>query len=157
MPSEEREDSQIVSVRLPAELLERLDRYLDWRDTAHRRKSTRNAAIRQALSAWLDDQEQQAGLVESHTLQRQVQDLYTRMSPRRDWVLIHQLRQQLHWPRERFDRVVETLRAHQQVDLDSHAPGAMTAQALHDSYHVHGQLYLRLKWRDALEPAPARL
>jgi hypothetical protein len=155
MPDNERAGSQIVSVRLPADLLERLDRYLDWRDTTQRRKSTRNAALRQALSAWLDQQEQQAGLVESHTLRRHLQDSYTRLSPRRDWVLIHQLRRQLHWPQERFDTVVEALRADQQVELDSLAPAAMTAQALQESYHVHGHLYLRLKWRDAPDHAPA--
>ena len=54
MPRKEPDASRVVSVRLPDTLLQRLDRYLDW-SAAHRRvSSTRNAAIREALSAWLD-------------------------------------------------------------------------------------------------------
>jgi len=73
MPKRESHDSRIVSVRLPDDLLQRLDRSLDWCATSRRRDTTRNAAIREALSAWLDDQEQRAGLVEPHTLRRQFQ------------------------------------------------------------------------------------
>lgn len=61
MPEAKPGDSQIVSVRLPHELVRRLDRYLDWHERSRRRPSSRNAAIRQALSLWLDDQEQLAG------------------------------------------------------------------------------------------------
>ena len=61
MLTKQPDDSRIVSVRLPADLIERLDRYLDWSDLHQRAKSSRNAAIREALSRWLDDQEQRAG------------------------------------------------------------------------------------------------
>src|SRR5688572_33348912 len=101
MPRKTPEDSSIVSVRLPDDLIERLDRYLDWRTTHKRLKSTRNAAIRQALSLWLDDQEQRDGLVAPHLLRRQFQDTYHRLSACHDWVSISQLRQHLRWPRER--------------------------------------------------------
>ncbi len=70
MPKKVQDDSRIVSVRLPDDLLQRLDRSLDWRATSRRSKATCNAVIREALSAWLDDQEQRAGLVEPHTLRR---------------------------------------------------------------------------------------
>ena len=60
MPKKVQDDSRIVSVRLPDDLVQRLDRYLDWCATSRRSKATRNAAIREALSAWLDDQEQRA-------------------------------------------------------------------------------------------------
>ena len=62
MPTTEQGHSRIVSVRLPDELIQRLDRSLDWRATSRRMTSTRNAAIREALSLWLNDQEQNAGL-----------------------------------------------------------------------------------------------
>jgi predicted DNA-binding protein len=62
MPPKAQDDSRIVSVRLPDELIQRLDRSLDWRPTSRRITSTRNATIREALSAWLDGQEQLAGL-----------------------------------------------------------------------------------------------
>ena len=47
MPSKEPDDTRIVSVRLPATLVQRLDRLLDWRATHQRVKSTRNAALRE--------------------------------------------------------------------------------------------------------------
>ena len=50
MPSREQESSSILSVRLPDELMQRLDRYLDWWETSRRVKSSRNAIIREALS-----------------------------------------------------------------------------------------------------------
>ena len=148
MPKKAQDDSRIVSVRLPDDLVQRLDRYLDWRATSRRSKATRNAAIREALSAWLDDQEQRAGLVEPHTLRRQFQATYNSLSPRHEGVPIHRLRQRLRWPRERFDAVLEALRAEQHVDLDASIASEMDPQALADSYQVHGQLYSRHRWRD---------
>jgi Arc/MetJ-type ribon-helix-helix transcriptional regulator len=139
--------SQIVSVRLPNELLRRLDRYLDWRETARRGTSSRNAAIREALHTWLDEQEPLAGLVSPETLRRQFQAAYDRVSPSQDWVPIHRLRQQLQWPAERFDAVVEGLRAERQVELERAEPGARGAD-VHASYAVHGHLYVRLRWCD---------
>ncbi len=129
--------SQIVSVRLPNDLMRRLDRYLDWRETARRGTSSRNAAIREAL----------AGLVSPETLRRQFQAAYDRVSPSQDWVPIHRLRQQLQWPAERFDAVVEGLRAERQVELERAEPGAKGAD-VHASYAVHGHLYVRLRWCD---------
>jgi len=61
MPSSKSDDAQIVSVRLPRGLIQRLDRYLDWLNLHRQAKSSRNAAIRQALNRWLDEQEQRAG------------------------------------------------------------------------------------------------
>lgn len=146
MPRKEPEDSSIVSVRLPNDLIERLDRYLDWKATSQRRKATRNAAIRQALSLWLDDHEQRAGLVEPHTLRRQFQETYHHLSPHHDWVPIHQLRHLLRWPQERFDAMVEVLRATHQVELDTPELGDPHPHDLQESYHVHGQRYSRLRW-----------
>ena|SRR5438093_752844 len=63
MASRAQDNSRIVSVRLPDDLIRRLDRYLDWRETSGRVKFSRNAALREALRLWLDDQEQLAGFV----------------------------------------------------------------------------------------------
>ena len=111
MSRKEPDASRIVSVRLPDDLIQRLDRYLDWRATHQRLPSTRNAAMREALRAWLDQQEQLAGLLEPQALRRQFQATYHSIRPPRDGVPIPQLRQLLRWPRERFDAVLEALRA----------------------------------------------
>jgi Arc/MetJ-type ribon-helix-helix transcriptional regulator len=147
MPTHAQDQARIVSVRLPVDLLQRLDRLLDWRATARQRPATRNAAIREALQAWLDDHEQRAGLVEPHLLWQQFQTAYQRLAPHHDGVPIHQLRQRLLWPRERFDTVLEALRAAQQVDLEASTASELGPQALADSYQVHGQLYGRVRWR----------
>jgi hypothetical protein len=53
----------------------------------------------------------------------------------------------LQWPRERFDAVLEALRAAQAVDLEALTEPACDDPATQDSYHVHGQCYDRLRWR----------
>ena len=122
MPGEKQDGSQIVSVRLPQELIQRLDRYLDWSTCYRRVTSSRNAAIREALGTWLDDQEQLAGFLEPQAQRQQFQAAYQNLSPRHTWVLISRLRPLLPWPRERFDAVLEELRADHHVELDSAAP-----------------------------------
>ena len=62
-------------------------------------------------------------------------------------VPIHRLRRLLQWPRERFDAVLEALRAAQAIDLEPLTDHAVDVQATHDSYHIHGQCYGRLRWR----------
>ncbi len=148
MPRKEPDDSRVVSVRLPDDLLQRLDRYLDWSAPHRRVPSTRNAAIREALSAWLDQQEQLAGLLQPHTLRRQFQATYNSIRHHHDGVPISRLRELLRWPRERFDAVLEALRADQHVELEVLKDNALEAQARQDSYDVHGQLYVRVRWRD---------
>jgi len=147
MPSKEREDSRIVSVRLPNTLVQRLDRLLDWQVTHRRRPATRNAALRDALYSWLDQQEQLAGLLDPQGLQQQFQAAYDSLCPSPDGVPIYRLRRLLQWPRERFDAVLEALRATQAIDLEPLPAQTGDAQALHDSYQVHGQCYGRLCWR----------
>ncbi len=147
MPSKAPDASQIVSVRLPDALLQRLDRLLDWHATHQHRPSTRNAALRDALHAWLDQQEHLAGFLEPHALRQQFQAAYHSLGPPCDGVPIHRLRQQLRWPRERFDAVLEALRAEQHVDLEALKEPALDALAIQDSSHVHGQCYGRLRWR----------
>ena len=148
MPRQEPDASRVVSVRLPDALLQRLDRSLDWSAPHRRAPSTRNAAIREALSAWLDQQEQRAGLLQPHLLRRQFQATYNSLRHHHDGVPISQLRELLQWPRERFDAVLEALRADQQVELAVLKDHAREAHASQDSYYVHGQLDVRVRWRD---------
>ena len=147
MPSKTPATSPIVSVRLSDDLLQRLDRLLDWQTTHRRRPATRNAAMRDALRGWLDQQEQLAGLLDPQGLRQQFQAAYDSRRPPRDGVPIHRLRRLLQWPRERFDTVLEALRAAQAVDLEALTEPAVDDQVTHDSYHVHGQCYGRLRWR----------
>lgn len=147
MPSKELDDSRIVSVRLPLTLVQRLDRVLDWQTTHRRRSVTRNAAMRDALRGWLDQQEQLAGLLDPQVLRQQFQAAYDSLRPSLDGVPIPRLRRLLQWPRERFDAVLEALRAAHAVDLEALTEPASDAQVTQDSYQVHGQCYGRLRWR----------
>jgi hypothetical protein len=147
MPTKAPDDSRVVSVRLPNPLVQRLDRLLDWHTTHRRRPTTRNAAMRDALQDWLDQQEQLAGLLDPQVLRQQFQAAYDSLRPPPDGVPIHRLRRLLRWPRERFDAVLEALRAAQAVDLEALTEPAVDDPAPHDSYHVHGQCYDRLRWR----------
>ena len=147
MPNKELGDSRVVSVRLPHTLVQRLDRLLDWHTTHRRHPTTRNAAMRDALRDWLDQQEQLAGLLDPQGLRPQCRAAYDSLRPPPDGVPIHRLRRVLRWPRERFDAVLEALRAAQAVDLEARTEPAGDDPATHDSYQVHGQYYDRLRWR----------
>ncbi len=148
MASREQDNARIVSVRLPDELIRRLDRYLDWSETSGRIKSSRNAAIREALRMWLDDHEQLAGLVSPATLRGQFRAAYDQVGQGHAWVPISRLRQQLQWPEERLNAVLEGLRADRHVELDRAKPGETNAPDIHDSYAVHGHFSLMLRWWD---------
>jgi Arc/MetJ-type ribon-helix-helix transcriptional regulator len=147
MPDSKPDDAQIVSVRLPRDLIQQLDRYLDWHNLHRQATSSRNAAIRQALNSWLDDQEQHAGFLEPQAQRQQFQSAYHSLSKRHEWVAIDHLRQLMPWSRERFDAMVETLRADHQVELERAELGEMRENASDACYQVHGQLYHRLRWR----------
>ena len=103
--------------------------------------------MREALRGWLDQQERLAGLLDPQVLRQQCQTAYDSLRPPPDGVPIHRLRRLLRWPRERFDAILEALRAEQHVDLETLTEHAVDDQAIQDSYHVHGQCYVRLTWR----------
>jgi hypothetical protein len=127
--------------------LQRLDRLLDWHTTHRQRPTTRNAALRAALGDWLDQQEQLAGLLDSQVLRQQFHAAYTSLRPSATGVPIYRLRRVLQWPRERFDTVLETLRAAQVIEVEARTEPVGNDPATHDSYQVHGQYYDRLRWR----------
>jgi len=103
--------------------------------------------MRDALRDWLDQQEQLAGLLDPQGLRQQFRAAYDSLRPPPDGVPIYRLRRVLRWPRERFDAVLEALRAAQAVDLEARTEPAGDDPATHDSYQVHGQYYDRLRWR----------
>ena len=103
--------------------------------------------MREALSHWLDEQEQRAGFLDPHAQREQFQAAYRSITTGHDWAAIYHLRQILPWPRERFDTVLEGLRADDQVELESAESSELSPQVIQDSYHVHGHLYVRLRWR----------
>jgi hypothetical protein len=144
MPSKEHDGSSVVSLRLPDPLLDRLDRYLDWMETHRRQKSSRNHAMRQALSEWLEAQEAQVGMTDPDLLQRHFRDAYHSLRSGPDGVLIHQIRHLLNWPADRFDAVLEQLRAECHVALDVGDPSRLSDDQRRHSYAVNGQVYLRI-------------
>ena len=104
--------------------------------------------MREALSAWLDHQEQRAGLLEPHALRRQCQATSHSIRHPQDGGPIHRLRQLLRWPRERFDAVLEALRADQHVAREALKDNDLEAQASQASFQVHGQRSVRVRWRE---------
>jgi hypothetical protein len=148
MPSKEHHGSSVVSLRLPDPLLDRLDRYLDWMETHRRQKSSRNHAMRQALSEWLKAQEEQVGMTDPDLLQRQFRDAYHSLRSGPEGVPIHRLRHLLNWPADRFDAVLEQLRAASQVALDVADPSHLSDDQRRYGYEVNGQVYLSLSWQD---------
>lgn len=147
MPSKEHVTSSIVSLRLSDALIERLDRYLDWIETHSAEKSSRNHAIRQALTQWLDMQEEQGGMTHPDVLRRHFHAAYTSLRRGRDEVEIHRLRHLLNWPWDRFDAMVEQLRAESRVSLHVGDASGLSDEAQRQSYEVNGQLYLYLSWQ----------
>src|SRR5215475_13888417 len=97
--------------------------------------------MRNALRDWLAQQERLAGLLDPQALRQQFQAAYDSVRPPPDGVPIPQ------WPRERFDAVLEALRAVQAVDLAALTELTGDDPATQDNYHVHGQCYDRLRWR----------
>ena len=139
MSGRKQDDSQILSVRLPHEFVRRLDRYLDWSVFYRRVKLSRNAAMREALSNWLDHQEQLAGFLEPQAQREQFQAAYQSIAKRHDWAAIHHLRHLLPWPRERFDTVLEGLRAEHQIELERAEPGEISNPTIQDSSYNKNQ------------------
>jgi hypothetical protein len=148
MPSTEQESSSILSIRLPEELIQRLDRYLDWWETFRRVKASRHAVLREALSPWLEAHEHEAGLVHAPTLRHQFWNAVRRLAQGPHEVRSHRLRHTVQGPRERCDAMLEALRAAPHIVLEEGLPGAMSARDIQDRYHVHDRLSITLHWRD---------
>ena len=148
MPSKEHDGSSVVSLRLPDTLLERLDRSCDWMERHRGEKSSRHHAMRQALTQWLDSQEEQGGMTHPDVLRQRFRDTYTSLRSGQERVCIHRLRRLLNWPTDRFDALVEQLRADSQVALHVGEPSGLSEEEKRHSYEVNGQLYLSLSWQD---------
>ena len=148
MPSKEQDGSSIISLRLSDPLLDRLDCYLDWMETHGREKSSRNHAMRQALIQWIEAQEEHVGMTDPDRLRRRFQDACHSLRSGQDRVPIHRLRHLLNWPADRFDAVLEQLRAMSQVAIDVGDPSHLSEDERRHSYEVNGQVYLSLFWLD---------
>ena len=117
MPSKEQDGSSVVSLRLSDTLLDRLDRYLDWMANRRGENLSRNRVMRQALTQWLNTQEEQGGMAHPDELRERFHNAYRSLRSRQDRVDIHRLRRLLNWPTDRFDTLLEQLRADSQVAL----------------------------------------
>ena len=148
MPSKEHHGSSVVSLRLPDALLAHLDRYLDWMERYRGEKSSRNQAMRQALTQWLEAQEAQGGMTHPDALRRRFQAACTSLRSGQNEVDIYRLRRLLDWPVDRFDAMLEQLHAEARVTLRSGDASGLSDAERHHSYAVNGQLYLRLCWQE---------
>jgi len=148
MPSKEHDGSSIVTLRLPDDLLERLDRYLDWMIIHQGKKSSRSQTIRQALVLWLDEEEARGGMSHPEVLRRHFKAAYTSLRSGQNEVEIHRLRHLLSWSFDRFDTLVEQLRAESQVLLHAGDASHLSDEQRQYSYEVNGQLYVSLSWLD---------
>jgi hypothetical protein len=73
---------------------------------------------------------------------------YSRVGKGRSFVPIHQIREYLRWPRERFDRVLTELMADYAVELHGGDPSTMTEAEIKNSFmDESGMLYITLSWR----------
>ena len=147
MPSKEQDGSSVVSLRLADTLLDRLDRYLDWMETRRGETSSRNRIMRQALTQWLNSQEEHAGMTCPDVLTDHFHNAYISLRSGQERVEIHRLRRLLNWPTDRFDALVEQLRADSQVVLHVDDPSGLSEEEKRHSYEVNGQLYLSLSWQ----------
>ena len=148
MPSQEHDRSSVVSLRLPDTLLERLHCYLDWMEIHRGDKLSRNQTICQALAQWLDMAEEQGEMTHPDVLRRHFHAAYTSLRNGQNQVEIYRLRRLLKWPPDRFDAIVEQLRAASQVVLDVGDPDDLSDEEQQHSYLVNGQLYRSLSWQD---------
>ncbi len=148
MPSKEHGGSRVVSLRLSDSLLDRLDRYLDWMEVHQHEKVSRNHALRLALTQWLEDQETQGGMTHPDMLRQRFHDAYTSLRGGQDRVDLHRLRQLLDWPTDRFDALLEHLRAESHVMLHVGGATPLSDEERQHSYEVNGQLYVTLSWQD---------
>lgn len=148
MSSKAPDGSSVISLRLSDTLLERLNRYLDWMETHRGEKSSRNHVIRQALTQWLDRQEAQGGMTHPGLLRQRFHATYTSLRSGQQRVDIHRIRRLLNWPTDRFDALLEQLRAESQVALHAGDPSGLSDEERRHSYEVNGQFYLSLSWQD---------
>ena len=139
MPSKEHGGSSVVSLRMSDSLLDGLDRYLDWMDVHQHVKLSRNHAIRLALTQWPNDQEAQGGMTHPDVLRQRFHAAYTSLRSGQDRVDIHRLRRLLNWTTNRFDALLEHLRAESHVVLHIGDASGLNDKERQHSYDVNGQ------------------
>ncbi len=76
---------------------------------------------------------------------------YNDVSQGSDYVLIHQIRRRLAWPRARFDRIMDALMVAGHIAAHPGNPGDLAADEVKDAYQDEfGDLYLTVSWRKAV-------
>lgn len=148
MPSQLQNGSSVISLRLSDALLDRLDQYRDWMAGHQHQKFSRNHVLRLALTQWLEAEEAHGAMTHPDALRERFYNAYTSLRKRKDRVAIHRLRDLLNWPADRFDAVLEHLRAESEVVLHRGDPRRLSEEERRLSYAVHGQLYVTLAWQD---------
>ena len=88
-------ETEVIAVRIPVELGERLDRYLDRLEAQHGIKSNRNSAVRHALRLLLDAEEKK----EENTLRKgpdvPIPSIQTSVEPRKKPQVLSPIRKQI--------------------------------------------------------------
>ena len=98
------------------------------------------------MSFLATQEEEQGGMTRPEVLRGHFEAAYTSLRSGRDEVDIHCIRHLLGWSVERFDAMVEQLRAGSQIALHVGDPGDLSDDERQHSYEVNGQLYVSLSW-----------
>jgi hypothetical protein len=102
---------------------------------------------------WLEAKEEALGLVIKTSLstpqaRQQWCAAYNVIGKGKGFVRLHRIREALGWPRDEFDRVLETLVAGYHVELHGGDPSRLSPAEVADSCQdAHGTLYLTVSWR----------
>lgn len=148
MRSQPQGESSVISLRLTDALLNRLDQYLDWMTDHQQKKLSRNHVLRLALTEWIEAEEAKGAMMHPDALRERFHNAYHSLRKRKGRVAIHRLRHLLGWPTDRFDAMMEQLRAESEVVLHCGDPSRLSDEERRLSYNVNGQLYLTLSWSD---------
>jgi len=88
-------ETEVIAVRIPVELGERLNRYLDRLETQIGMKSNRNSIARHALRLFLDAQEKEQESMLRQSTQKPLPSVHTTAQPHKKPQVISPIRQQI--------------------------------------------------------------
>jgi len=157
-----------VMIRLPGELIERVDAFTSTLAASQQSGDvSRSAVIRflieHALTNAAATPRQRKEPITAPTPEpqprkkrltklndddrREFQGAYRAVGKGRDFVRIHYVRENLGWPSDDFEYVLNALSAEYTIELHGGDPSQLSREEINDSYMMNGTLYLTFSWR----------